>query len=161
MWVIGLTFFAVQFSGILVQLAQRVVSEKNLAIVETVKMQKQAARIAATLKSCDKRLYSSQPLFLLSKDVKYPAELGAGPFMLALRGGKLRPEDVGVDIDARLKEWAPNLLIYGFYADHNYGNFLEVDAKIENYAQAHGFETVPLGTVTNRTVVIAYDKACL
>lgn len=160
-WVIGLTFFATQFSGILLQLAQRVLSEKNLAIVETVKMQKHAERIATTLKNCDKRLYTSQPLFLLSKDVKYPAELGAGPFMLALRGGKLRPEEVGVDIDTRLKEWAPNLLIYGFYADHNYGNFLEVDAKIQNYAQSHGFETVPLGTVTNRTVFIAYDKACL
>ena len=129
-------------------------------MLEVVKMQQQAARIAATLSKCDKRLYSSQPLFLLSADVKYPAELGAGPFLLALRGGRLRPEDFGVDIEARLKEWAPNILIYGFYANPN-SNFSEVDDKIENYGKEHGFETTALGTVTNRKVILAYDKACL
>jgi hypothetical protein len=161
LWVIGMTFFVVQFSTILVQVSERVLREKDLVILEVVKMQRKAARIAETLTKCDRRFYSSQPLFLLSKDVKYPAELGAGPFLMALRGGALKPEDVGVDIDARLKEWVPNLVIYGFYADHNYKNFLEVDDKIQNYAAEHGFQTMPLGTVTNHTIVIAYDKACL
>jgi hypothetical protein len=161
LWIIGVTFFVIQFSSMLIQLAQRIASEKHLAILEVVNMQRQAASIAATLTKCDRRIYTSQPLFLLSKDVRYPAELGAGPFLLALRGGMLRPEDVGVDIDARLDSWAPNILIYGFYADQNYNNFLEVDAKVQNYAKAHGFETKVLGAVTNRDVIIAYNKACL
>jgi hypothetical protein len=161
LWIIGATFFIVQFSTLLVHTAQRLVNEKDLAIFEVTKMQREAARIAKTLSKCDRRLYSSQPLFLLSKDVKYPVELGAGPFLLALRGGALKPENVGVDIDARLNEWAPNVLIYGFYADQNYGNFLEVDDKIHNYAKEHGFKTVTLGTVTNRTIVMAYDGACV
>ncbi len=161
LWIIGVTFFVIQFSSMLIQLAQRIASERHLAILEVVNMQRQAANIAATLTKCDRRIYTSQPLFLLSKDVQYPAELGAGPFLLALRGGMLRPEDVGVDIDARLDSWAPNILIYGFYADRNYNNFLEVDSKVQDYAKAHGFETKVLGAVTNRDVIVAYNKACL
>jgi flagellar biogenesis protein FliO len=160
LWIVGMTFFVIQFSALVVEVAQRVASEKGLAMWDAVKMQQRASLIAGTLGKCDKRLYSSQPLFLLSKDVKYPAELGTGPFLLALRGGKLKAQDIGVDIDARLAEWAPTLLIYGFYSGQN-DNFGEVDDKIQHYGEERGFETVTLGSVTNRKIVIAYEKACV
>jgi len=160
LWVIGMTFFVIQFSALLVQTGQRALGEMHLAILEVVKMQRQAEAIAKSLNKCDRRLYSSQPLFLLSRDVEYPPELAAGPYLLALRGGSLKPEDIGVDIDARLKQWAPNLLIYGFYANQD-SNFAEVDAKIQDYGKERGFETVILGKVTNREIVISYDKSCL
>jgi len=160
LWVIGMTFFVIQFSALLVQTGQRALGERHLAVLEVVKMQRQAEAIAKSLNKCDRRLYSSQPLFLLSRDVEYPPELAAGPYLLALRGGSLKPEDIGVDIDARLKQWAPNLLIYGFYANQD-SNFAEVDAKIQDYGKERGFETVILGKVTNREIVISYDKSCL
>jgi hypothetical protein len=168
LWIIGVTFFAIQSSTLLLPAAKAVITG-DLLMLKAVKIQRQAARIAATLNNCDRRFYSAEPLFLLTEDVKYPAELGAGPFLLALRGGLLKPEDVGVDIDARLKEWAPNLVIYGYYgpwqknsqpAVPDFSSFSEVDDKIRNYANERGFETMPVGVVENETITIAYDKAC-
>lgn len=158
-WIIGVTLLLIQLGSLFYTTTQLIRSQKGLAMLEVVRMQRRAEGLAATMNKCDRRLYSPEPLFLLSEDIKYPAELVSGPFLLALRGGNLKKEDYGIDIDARINEWAPTLLIYGYYAnEHN--NFSEIDEKMQVYAADHSFETRTLGVLDGRTVVMAYSKAC-
>ena len=159
LWIVGVTLLLIQLGTVFYETTQLVRSQKGLAMLEVVRMERRAERVAAAMNKCDRRLYSPEPLFLLNEDIKYPAELVSGPFLLALRGGNLKKDDYGVDVDARINEWAPNLLIYGYYSDeHN--SFSEIDEKVQMYATDHSFQTNTLGVLGGRTVFIAYNKAC-
>ncbi len=47
--------------------------------------------------------------------MKYPPELAAGPFWMFLRGEPVARKGKQFDLDAHIKAWNPDVVIWGFY----------------------------------------------
>ena len=84
---------------------------------------------------CERKLYSAEPLFLLENDVKYPPELAAGPFWMFLRGEPVARKGKQFDLDAHIKAWNPDVVIWGFYLNSATPAEVAVDRTIRDYAR--------------------------
>ena len=138
-----------------------IVRDGNVAMAEVLKVQKEARRIVVNDYRCDRRLYSTVPLFLLENEVKYPPELVAGPFlMFFLRGDALAQKGEEFDLKSHIEKWNPDVVIWGYFLDSNDNAERAVDGFIRDFAIGHQFVTVPLGRVDGHDITLGYRSGC-
>ena len=115
------------------------------AVAQVLALQRNARQIVMNGYTCPRRFYSLAPLFLLENGVHYPPELAAGPFLMFLRGQRFGDGRPVLDLDARLKKWDPDIVLWGYYLDNPDPNAEAADRAIRDYAVGHAFVVVPLG----------------
>ena len=87
----------------------------QLLVTQVLEVQHKARQIAVDGYSCERKFYSTAPLFLLENEIKYPPELAAGPFlMFFLRGEELAKKGEAYDLDAHIKAWNPDIVMWGY-----------------------------------------------
>jgi len=133
----------------------------NVVVAEVLKAQKAARQIVASDYRCERRLYTTVPLFLLENNVKYPPELAAGPFlMIFLRGDPLVQKGVAFDVEAHIKKWDPDVVIWGYFLGSSDPAENAVDRSIRDYALSRGFVVTPLGQVDGHDIELGYRAGC-
>jgi len=133
----------------------------NVALAEVLKVQKEARRVVVNDYRCDRRLYSTVPLFLLENEVRYPPELVAGPFlMFFLRGNELAQKGLEFDLKSHIEKWNPDVVIWGYFLDSHDDAERAVDAFIRGYALDQHFIAVPLGRVDGHDITLGYRSGC-
>ena len=122
---------------------------------------KPLARLPWSGYSCERKLYSTAPLFLLENDVKYPPELAAGPFlMIFLRGEALAQKGRAFDVDAHIKEWDPGYRHLGLLSREPDPAEDAVDRSIRDYAVSRSFKVTALGKVDGHEIELGYRAGC-
>ena len=130
------------------------------AVAQVLALQRNARQIVMNGYTCPRRFYSLAPLFLLENGVHYPPELVAGPFLMFLRGQRFGDGRPVLDLDARLKKWDPDIVLWGYYLDNPDPNAEAADRAIRDYAVGHAFVVVPLGTIKGHAIKLAYRAGC-
>jgi hypothetical protein len=130
------------------------------AVAQVLALQRNARQIVMNDYTCARRFYSLAPLFLLENGVRYPPELAAGPFLMFLRGQRFGDGQPVLDLDARLKKWNPDIVLWGFYLDNPDPNAVAADRDVRDYAVGHAFVIVPLGTIEGHDIELAYRGGC-
>jgi hypothetical protein len=130
------------------------------ALQQVMTIQSNARKIVDSNYKCDRRFYSAEPIFLLDNKIKYPRELGAGPFLLFL--GRRAPTEMGSDFDimSRIKSWDPDIVIWGYFLNDETSERDEVDRAVRDYAIARKFETQFLGNLVGHKIYLAYRPDC-
>jgi len=142
------------------QLGPEVIREDNV-VTQVLKVQKKARQIAVDDYRCQRRLYTTTPLFLLENEIKYPPELVAAPFlMLLLRGEVLARKGEAYDLDAHMNKWDPDIVIWGYFLGSQDGAEDAVDRFVHDYAVNHAFIVTPLGQVNGREIELGYRPDC-
>ena len=110
---------------------------------------------------CERKLFTTVPLFLLENDVKYPPELAAGPFlMIFLRGDTLVQKGLAFDVEAHIKKWDPDIVIWGYFLGSHDPAEDAVDRSIRDYATSHSFAVASLGKVDGHEIELGYRAGC-
>ena len=130
------------------------------SVAQVLALQRKAREIVMNGYSCARRFYSAAPLFLLENDVRYPPELASGPFLMFLRGQRFANGQAVLDVEARLKEWNPDVVLWGYYLDNPDPNAVATDRAIRDYAVGHAFVAMPLGTIEGHAITLAYRAGC-
>lgn len=157
---LAVAMLCVQFV-VLGQLISRYVTpDGNLQVVQVVKAQDRARQIVGDGYRCERKLYSTSPLFLLENDVKYPPELAAGPFWMFLRGEAVARKGKQFDLDAHIKAWNPDVVIWGFYLNSANPAEAAVDREIRDYAFSHAFKVARIGQVDGQSIELGYRADC-
>jgi len=133
----------------------------DLVAVEVLKTQKAARQVVAGGYRCERKLYTTVPLFLLENDIKYPPELAAGPFlMIFLRGDSLVKKGLAFDIDQHINKWDPDIVIWGYFLGSHDAAEDAVDRSIRDYAISHSFAVASLGKVDGHEIELGYRTGC-
>lgn len=132
----------------------------GLAVAQVRVVQNNARRIIASGYSCERKLYTAAPLFLLENGVKYPPEMAAGPFLMFLRGEGPAQKGGQFDLDAHIKKWNPDIVIWGYYLGSPDPVEDEVDRFIRDYAKGHGFVATSVGRVSGHEIELGYRLGC-
>ena len=132
----------------------------ELAVASVVRLQNKAKQIVGGDYTCARKFYSAAPLFLLANDVRYPPELAAGPFLMFMRGEALARTGREFDLDGHLKNWNPDVVIWGYYTDSPYPNEKAADRTIRDYALQHKFVTTALGQIEGHRIELGYRAGC-
>ena len=135
--------------------------EGDLVVAEVLKAQGAARAVVAGSYHCERKLYTSVPLFLLENNVKYPPELAAGPFlMIFLRGDSLARRGLAFDVDTHIKKWDPDIVIWGYFLGSHDAAEDAVDRSIRDYAISHSFAVASLGKVDGHEIELGYRTGC-
>jgi hypothetical protein len=146
---------------IMAQLISRhVMPDGNLAVAQVLEMQNNARQIVVNDYKCERKLYTAEPLFLLENDVKYPPELAAGPFLMFLRSEALAQKGEQFDLDAHIKKWNPDVVIWGYYLGSPERSEDAVDSIIRDYAINHAFVVTTLGHIDGHVIELGYRAGC-
>lgn len=130
-------------------------------VADVLKAQKAARQVVGNGYRCERRLYTTVPLFLLENNVKYPPELAAGPFlMIFLRGDSLVQKGLAFDVDAHIKKWDPDVIIWGYFLGSHDPAEDAVDRSIRDYAVSHSFVVASLGKVDGHEIELGYRAGC-
>jgi hypothetical protein len=132
----------------------------GLAVAQVRDVQNNARRIVANDYRCEHKLYTAAPLFLLENGVKYPPEMAAGPFLMFLRGAALAQKGEAFDLDAQIKKWNPDIVIWGYHLDSHDPAEDEVDRLIRDYAVARAFVVTPIGQAGGHAIELGYRPGC-
>ena len=132
----------------------------GLAVAQVRDVQNNARRIVANDYICERKLYTAAPLFLLENGVKYPPEMAAGPFLMFLRGAALANKGEQFDLDAYIKKWNPDILIWGYHLGSPDLAEDEVDRFIRDYATGRDFVVTALGSVGGHAIELGYRPGC-
>jgi hypothetical protein len=147
-------------SVIMGQWIVRVIQHGNLAVVQVLEAQSRARQIVMHDYHCERKLYSTEPLLLLENGVKYPPELAAGPFLTFIRGGAVAGTPKEFDLDAHLKQWNPDVVIWGYFLASVAPNEIAVDRAIRDYATKNDFVVANLGLLSGQEMQLAYRPGC-
>ena len=109
---------------------------------------------------CQRKFYSAEPLFLLDSRVKYPRELVAGPFLLFVKGGNLAGTGQEFDLQGRIVQWNPDVVIWGYFLGAKASGEDGADRAIRDYALERKFQVVPIGFVDGHDLYLAYRSDC-
>jgi hypothetical protein len=139
---------------------QEVQLDGNMAVAQVVKLQDRAREIVGNGYSCERKFYSAAPLFLLANTVKYPPELAAGPFLMFIRGEGPVHAGQAFDVEAHIKKWNPDVVLWGYYLDAPDAKEDAVDRAIRNYAVDHAFVVVTLGEIEGHLIKLGYRAGC-
>ena len=135
--------------------------DASVAVAEVLKVQTSARTLVQNGYHCERRLYTTVPLFLLENDIKYPSELAAGPFlMFFLRGAALVQKREAFDLDAHIKKWNPDIVIWGYFLGSHDAAEDEVDRSIRDYAVGRNFVIASIGNVDGHDIKFAYRAGC-
>ncbi len=146
---------------ILAQLiGQYVAPDGNLEVAQVLKVQDNARRALGDDYVCERKLYSAEPLFLLENNVKYPPELAAGPFLLFLRSETLARQGKEFDLDAHIRKWNPDIVIWGYYVGSPDPAEDAVDRFIRDYAADHAFVVTSIGQIDGHAIQLGYRAGC-
>ena len=138
-----------------------VIRDGKLAVAQVVEVQNKARQIVGSGYRCERKLYSTAPLFLLENEIKYPPELAVGPFlMFFLRGEVLARKGQDFDLDAHIKKWNPDIVIWGYHIGSRDPAEDEVDRFIRDYAVNHAFVVISLGQVDGHAIELGYRRGC-
>ena len=133
-------------------------SLSDYKVYKTIAVQEKARAVIGSQYICSRRLFSSQPLFLLDDRVSYPKVSASGPFALFLYEGLPAGQELKRDIMVEVEEFDHDIVVYGYYSGSS--TFAVVDAKIKEFARLRDFETVNVGAVYNNEIVVAYKRGC-
>ncbi len=98
---------------------------------------------------------------MLENNIKYPPELAAGPFlMIFLRGDSLAQKGLAFDVDAHIKKWDPDIVIWGYFLGSPDAAEDAVDRSIRDYAVSHSFVVASLGRVDGHEIELGYRASC-
>ncbi len=137
------------------------IRDGNVVVADVLKAQKAARQVVGNGYRCERRLYTTVPLFLLENNVKYPPELAAGPFlMIFLRGDSLVQKGLAFDVDAHIKKWDPDVIIWGYFLGSHDPAEDAVDRSIRDYAVSHSFVVASLGKVDGHEIELGYRAGC-
>lgn len=146
---------------ILAQLTnQYVAPDGNLEVAQVLKVQNKARQIVVNDYRCERKLYTAEPLFLLENEIKYPPELAAGPFLMFLRSEALARKGEQFDLDAHIKKWNPDVVIWGYYIGSPEPTEDAVDRIIRNYAVNNAFVVTALGQIDGHAIELGYRAGC-
>jgi hypothetical protein len=124
-------------------------------------VQKKARQVAVNDYRCDRRVYTTTPLFLLENEIKYPPELVAAPFlMLLLRGDVLARKGEAYDLEAHMNKWSPDIVVWGYFLDSRDGAEDAVDRFVKDYAINRAFVVTSLGQVNGHEIKLGYRAGC-
>ena len=133
----------------------------DLLVAEVLKTQRAARQVVGSGYRCERKLFTTVPLFLLENDVKYPPELAAGPFlMIFLRGDTLVQKGLAFDVEAHIKKWDPDIVIWGYFLGSHDPAEDAVDRSIRDYATSHSFAVASLGKVDGHEIELGYRAGC-
>jgi hypothetical protein len=122
----------------------------DVMAAQVLKAQRAARQVVGSGYRCERKLYTTVPLFLLENDVRYPPELAAGPFlMIFLRGDSLTQSGLAFDVDAHIKKWDPDIVIED-----------AVDRSVRDYAVSHAFVVTSIGKVDGHAIELGYRTGC-
>lgn len=142
------------------QLGPGAIREDNV-VSQVLKVQKKARQVAVDNYSCERKLYTTTPLFLLENEIKYPPELVAAPFlMLLLRGEVLERIGEAYDLDAHMNKWNPDIVVWGYFIGSRNAAEDAVDRFVQDYAVNHAFVVTSLGQVNGREIELGYRPGC-
>ena len=142
------------------QLGPEAIREDDV-VAQVLKVQKKARQVAVDDYKCERRLYTTTPLFLLENEIKYPPELVAAPFlMLLLRGEVLARKGEAYDLDAHMNKWNPDIVVWGYFLGSQDGAEDAVDRFVHDYAVNHAFVVTSLGQVNGRKIELGYRAGC-
>jgi hypothetical protein len=135
--------------------------DRTLLVTQVLNAQHKARQVAVDGYSCERKFYSAAPLFLLENEIRYPPELAAGPFlMFFLRGEELAKKGEEFDLDAHIKAWNPDIVIWGYHIGSHEPAEDAVDRYIRDYAANHAFIVTPLGQVDGHDIELGYRAGC-
>jgi hypothetical protein len=138
-----------------------IMRDGNLLVTQVLDVQHKARNIVVNDYRCERKFYSAAPLFLLENEIKYPPELAAGPFlMFFLRGEALARRGEEFDLDAHIKKWNPDIVIWGYHIGSQGPAEDAVDRFIRDYAISHAFVVVSLGRVDGHEIELGYRPGC-
>ena len=133
-------------------------SLSNYKLYKTIAVQEKARAVIGSQYICNRRLFTSQPLFLLDDRVIYPEVSASGPFGLLVYEGLPVGHKSKRDIMVEMEKFDPDIVVYGYYAGAS--TLAVVDAKIKEFARLRDFETVNVGAVYNNDIVVAFKRGC-
>jgi hypothetical protein len=133
----------------------------GLEVLQVIKLQRRAADIVDSNYKCERKFYSAEPLFLLDNNVRYPPELASGPFLLFI-GRRTDVSKFGseFDVNAKLAEWNPDIVIWGYFLGRETSEQDEVDRAIRDYAITHEFKIRQIGYIDRREVYAGFRASC-
>ena len=135
--------------------------DRSLLVTQVLDVQRKARQIAVEGYSCERKFFSAAPLFLLENGIKYPPEFAAGPFlMFFLRGEELAKKGEAYDLDAHIKAWNPDIVIWGYHVGSREPAEDTVDRTIRDYAVKNAFIVMPLGQVDGHDIELGYRAGC-
>ena len=135
--------------------------DRGLLVTQVLNVQNKARQIVVDGYSCERKFYSAAPLFLLENEIKYPPEFAAGPFlMFFLRGEELAKKGEAYDLDAHIKAWNPDIVIWGYHIGSREPAEDAVDRTIRDYAVSHAFIVTRLGQVDGHDIELGYRAGC-
>jgi hypothetical protein len=135
--------------------------DRSLLVTQVLDVQRKARQIAVEGYSCERKFFSAAPLFLLENVIKYPPEFAAGPFlMFFLRGEELAKKGEAYDLDAHIKAWNPDIVIWGYHVGSRELAEDTVDRAIRDYAVKSAFIVTPLGQVDGHDIALGYRAGC-
>jgi hypothetical protein len=142
------------------QLGPEVFRQDNV-VTQVLAVQKKARQVAVNDYRCDRRVYTTTPLFLLENEIKYPPELVAAPFlMLLLRGDVLARKGEAYDLEAHMNKWSPDIVVWGYFLDSRDGAEDAVDRFVKDYAINRAFVVTSLGQVNGHEIKLGYRAGC-
>ena len=133
---------------------------RGFDVVEAIRIKNRAHEIVDAGYKCERQFYSAEPLFLLDHRVRYPRELAAGPFLLFLGRRDLRKIGADFDVTNRIKQWKPDIVVWGYFVDSTTPAADEVDRIVRTYAVQQNFKVVPLGSFDQRDIYLGYRRGC-
>lgn len=138
-----------------------ILRDRSLLVTQVLDVQHKARQIAVDGYSCERKFFSAAPLFLLENEIKYPPEFAAGPFlMFFLRGEELAKKGEAYDLDAHIKAWNPDIVIWGYHVGSREVAEDAVDRAIRDYAVSRAFIVTPLGQVDGHNIELGYRAGC-
>jgi len=137
------------------------VFRKDNVVTQVLAVQKKARQVVVNDYKCERRVYTTTPLFLLENEIKYPPELVAAPFlMLLLRGEVLARKGEAYDLEAHMNKWSPDIVVWGYFLDSRDGAEDAVDRFVKDYAVNHAFIVTSLGQVNGHEIKLGYRPDC-
>ena len=157
--ILGGVMLCIQSVILAQSVSQSVTRNGNLGVAQVLKLQSHARQIVVNDYNCERKLYTSAPLFLLENDVRYPPELAAGPFLMFLREALARKGEE-FDLNAHIQKWNPDVVMWGYYLGSQEPNEDAVDRIIRDYAIHHAFVVTTIGQIDGRVIELGYRAGC-
>ena len=135
--------------------------DRSLLVTQVLNVQHKARQIAVDGYTCERKFYSTSPLFLLENEIRYPPELAAGPFlMFFLRGEELAKKGEEFNLGEHVKKWNPDIVIWGYHIGSQDPAEDSADRYIRDYAISHAFVVTSLGKVDGHDIALGYRAGC-
>ena len=80
--------------------------------------------------------------------------------MFFLRGEELAKKGEAYDLDAHIKAWNPDIVIWGYHIGSREPAEDAVDRTIRDYAVSHAFIVTRLGQVDGHDIELGYRAGC-